>query len=225
MTELSTAGAAGTPATVTAVPFTVVLLNVRLNGTWAQKFMAAGIRLNMQNQADQQRVIERHAGEAQAVGRDAFRGQRTDAVGNRQADSGTPVFGWKKEGRAITNLRHVRAELEAMGYRIVNVNLRKKDGDTMFSLFVKFAPVGDTFAQLADIEGVLAQVLDTTWKFLHGYRNPKPTGTEVTLNPSHMLVGSDLTKELQALGEEMKGTVTVRDVHVLADGAIRCQWR
>lgn len=204
MTQLSTAGDAGTPATNGPIAF--LLLNIRVNPRVAQRLMAAGVTVVNQSRERGEQVVQRHVEQAEAAGRDAFRGGRTDQTGKRVADSGIPLFGWNELGRQLVCLKYVIADLGAMGMRIVSTNLRQKQGDNMLSWFVKFQ-VGEAAQIGGSVLAVeLGQALGSVYEHVHGYRNPD---TSVTINPSHRI------------DEHQVPDDAIYDLRILPDGHVR----
>ncbi len=185
-----------------------LLINCRVNPNGAQVLMAAGVKVVNQSIERTEQVVQRHAAEAAAIGRDGFRGNRTDTAGNRQADSGVPLFGWDPKGRQLVSMRTMVADLEAQGYRLVSVNLRKKDGDTMFSLFVKFQKPGEgvTVTEIGSgAQVAIDRQIHSVFEHCHGYRNPNGS---VTINVSHRV------------DEAQVPSTAIRDIRVRPDGRI-----
>ena len=186
-----------------------VKLNVRLNPRWAEKLKAAGINPFVRTVQQDQALRARQATEAVGKGLDPFRGERKDATGTVRPDSGTPVFGWKAEGRQSITLRHLIADVEGnLGMRLVHANTMQKEGDSMSSLRLTFAPEGEVVALSETAHGLVNELLGRTFQHLHCFRNPDGS---LTVNPSHI--------------EENPDAAEIRDLRMASDGSLRCEKR
>lgn len=159
--------------------FNKIGIRLRINPRRAQELTMAGI---IQRQRNERAVIARHSEQAAAVGKDAFRGNRTDPAGNKRPDSGTPVFTWKQEGRQLVCLEKVKQDIEAMGLRLTNANLFQKEGDHMFFLYLNFARERKSFELSPEADLIVSQLLARVYEHVHVYRNPDESAT---INPAH----------------------------------------
>lgn len=162
----------------------IVLLRIRINQNWVGKLKAAGIPMQTRTSAQEYQIIRRHTEQAVAVGRDAFRGQREDAVGFKRPDSGTPIFTWDPQGRVSVDLAMVREDLERNGFKLGRVDLLQKEGDRMGYLCFWYAPDREP-CKLVGTQGIVIDtLLSKVYEHLHGFRNPDGS---MTFNAAHML--------------------------------------
>jgi hypothetical protein len=165
-------------------PYSVVLIKPRLNPRRTARLVAAGIDFNVRSTERNREIVEHHAAEARELGRDGYRGQRTDATGQRQADSGTPVFGWQGAKHEATTLSCIVTDLQTAGYVMTGVWLQQKEGDIMSALNLKFEPKGTAVTVSKEAQLEIKITLAQSWRFMHVYRNPNGSAT---VNPSHLV--------------------------------------
>lgn len=188
-----------------------VKLNVRINPRWTERFNAAGIKPFVRTVQADQVMRAKQAAEAAGKGLDPFRGERKDATGTVRPDSGTPVFGWKAEGRESVTLRHLIPDVTSnLRMVLVNANTMQKEGDRMSSLRLTFARKGEGEAVVLSPEAkvLIDELLGRTFGHLHCFRNPDGS---LTPNPSHIVEEADPTE--------------VRDFRINSDGSLRCEKR
>lgn len=190
-----------------------VMFNIRLNEGQAGKLIRAGVRLVERDRHQDAQLRAAQEEEARANGRDPFRGNRTDATGIKRPDSGTPVFGWKAEGRQMVTLglalQDVQAEDGGLGMLLTDIHLVRKDGDRMYSLRLTFMPESsvEETAEVSDgAEAVLEYAATRTFEHLHCFRNPDGS---LTINSAHALSPEEVRPRF--------------DMRIRADGSIRCE--
>lgn len=191
-------------------PYVFVIVKPRLNPRWTARIVDAGIPLNQRTADRNREIAERHAAEAQSHGRDGWRGNRTDTVGQRQADSGVPVFGWEGTQEKAITLGAIRSDLVSAGYVLVSANLVQKEGDKMSFLYLRFEPrdTATPAVMSSEASNLIDEVLRSTWHHMHVFQNPNGSAT---VNPSHMLPP-----------EELAAAVTERHVMRMSkDGSFR----
>ncbi|MBI4435637.1 hypothetical protein HY630_03120 [Candidatus Uhrbacteria bacterium] len=166
----------------TKFPYKRFLLKVRVNPRTIDKLVAAGIR-HIQRTAEKQVEVEgRHAahrGEAHYR-----RHERTDATGRVMGDSGTPIFGWAKEGTPYdaVALEKIAQDLVDNGGVITDVHIVQKPDDRMGNLVVVFEAEGTPFQFGTEAERLVDELVDSSYGHIHGFKNPDETAT---INASH----------------------------------------
>jgi hypothetical protein len=113
-------------------------------------------------------------------------GVRTDAAGNKQADSGRKV--WGDNGLILGSVSRILQDFKVAGYVLENIFLQPKDGDRMYQLKLWYAPGAQSseVGSLPEVAAEIQKILDVPHEHVHGYENPDGTGT---LNLSHRVDG------------------------------------
>ncbi|HTL39415.1 MAG TPA: hypothetical protein VL306_01200, partial [Methylomirabilota bacterium] len=182
-----------------------VLVKFRINPARAAELRNAGlyeVRRTEQQDAD---LRKKQAAEAEALGRDPYRGRRIDGSGVIRPDSGTPMFSWDKDGRVNTCLALVQRDLQNnLGMVLTQINTLQKPQDHMAFLVLKFESEGTAITLNPKQAEVIERITGRVYGHLHGYRNPDRSWT---LNAAH---AEDKPSE-------------IRDVRINADGSVRCE--
>ncbi|MEI6627033.1 MAG: hypothetical protein WCL61_00345 [bacterium] len=161
---------------------TKILIRVRIADSAAEELRkVGGIAKAVLSQAKQREIIENHAFQAEQLGKDAFRGNRTDAAGNRQADSGKPRTGWGPTGWTMISFDRIMAEMKAIGFNLIGTNIIKKAGDHMSFLYLNFAD-GEPVQLSKEAEVAIQAIMERVFEFVHVFDNPDRS---ITINPSH----------------------------------------
>lgn len=189
----------------------LILVRVRLNPKKARALIDACVYLDRRTPERDAELRAEQAAEAEALGLDPYRGDRTDATGTVRPDSGRPVFGWKAEGRQSVSLGCVIQDLgERLAFGLQNVSLLQKPEDRMYFLCLGFKHVGEV-ERLADLSpratNEVHTVLGRPYGHLHAFRNQNGS---MTINVSH------------ALDPDQVDDSEIRDLRVLKDGGLRC---
>lgn len=194
----------------TEFPYTKVLVRIRLNPRWAERLQEAGVDLILRSLEDERRLIERKKTEAESVGREPFRGERKDATGTLQPDSGKSVFGWDQRGRENVSLAFLERDLEKVGFVLAGANLMQKEGDRMYFLYLTFESSGreTPLAPSREVMAMIRQLLGRFYGNVHAFKNPNGS---CTVNPAHAVVE----------GELPAGT-PLRQLRINATGHFRC---
>ncbi|OGE82431.1 MAG: hypothetical protein A3B10_03105 [Candidatus Doudnabacteria bacterium RIFCSPLOWO2_01_FULL_44_21] len=181
-----------------------VLVKFRINLTRAAELRAAGLYEVKRSIVQDQALRGRQAIEAEALGRDPYRGQRTDATGTVRPDSGTPMFTWDPKGRVNVCLATTIEDLQTiLGMVLTQVNTLQKPNDHMAFLVLKLENAGSPVNLSAKQQALIDRLTSRIYGHLHGYRNPDRSWT---LNAAH---AEDNPSE-------------IRDVRFSTDGSVRC---
>jgi hypothetical protein len=164
-----------------------VLIKIRVNPKRQQRLKGVGIKFNIRTIAKEHRIIRSHEDQAatirgtdaKASERDAYRGQRTDAGGTAQPDSGTPIFGWDKEGRRFVSICEAVSDLQKHGFVLQDVHMYQKETEQngMAFLCFWFKPGVEPFAFTAESRRECYILLNSVYGHVHGFRNPDRTMT------------------------------------------------
>lgn len=174
-----------------------LLVNLRINQKYFDQLIEADVRFIRATTAREMRIIADHEAEAKALGRDAYRADRTDATGKKQPDSGTPAFGWNAEGRESVTLMRVVEDLEHLGLVLTDVHITQKLGDEkkkMYSLKLNFAK-GEKARLVPEATNTINHLLRRTYGNLHAFRNPE--GRPDTVNAVNIVQNPDETRVLR----------------------------
>ncbi|MFA6132319.1 MAG: hypothetical protein WC702_04670 [Patescibacteria group bacterium] len=178
------------------------IVKPRINDRAAAMLKGLGVVCTVRSTQRQTELTERNIERASAAGRDGLRGDRTDAVGNRQADSGTPVFGWKAEGRQSVSLRCVLADVtRVFGWSVTGLTMFQKEGDRMYFLVVVLEAGKPALDMSPALQAKLTEILGRTFGHVHCFRNPDGS---VTVNPAHALNDDEVgeIRDLRVLDTE-----------------------
>lgn len=112
---------------------------------------------------------------------EAFAYQRKDAVGNKQADTGTEMFFEGKNGNAISFI-HLVDDLKESGYSLIDVFSYQKEGDRMSFICFKFNKEKSAgFPK--KVTDLLKVLCDKSWEHTHIWDNPNGS---ITINAAHL---------------------------------------
>jgi len=147
----------------------ILTLNFVLK-TGVDALKALGVRTSYRGAKDAKRVQERYVAQAEDIGRDAFRLDRTDRQGTPLPDSGRLMFGHEKAEGGAFMFGVLADDLFAAGFRMVDVNILREDHRDR--LFVNFKRE-DKSPELQDVAMLaISMLLDSWWTNLQGFRNP-----------------------------------------------------
>lgn len=181
-----------------------VLVKFRVNLSRAEELRAAGLYEVRRTVEQDVALRAKQASEAEALGRDPYRGKRADATGTIRPDSGVPIFSWDPKGRVDVCLVAAINDLKAnMGMVLTQVNTLQKANDHMAFLVLKFENEGKAVELSVTQQQVIDKITSRVYEHLHGYRNPDRSWT---LNAAH--------------AQDSPGQI--KDVYISADGSVRC---
>jgi hypothetical protein len=115
---------------------------------------------------------------------EAFAYERKDAVGTKQADTGTAMFYNEKkpkDGNAMTFV-HFIDDLKESGYNLIDLYSYQKDGDKMSFICFSFnRKESDGFP--SKVNNLLKQLAAKSWEHVHIWDNPNGS---ITVNAAHL---------------------------------------
>ena len=164
---------------------TKIIMRFRINKNWMKKLRFAGIRFFKRSEDRDKAIEAKHVAEAKSIGRDPYRGKRTDAAGDKRSDSGSPIWSWDNEGNRKVSLGCIMQDIiDHTGHTMTDMHVMQRPKERgMAFLYVTFNgdPEMDVPSKaVPHLEFIMARAYD----YLHGFRNPDGSWT---LNPSHAL--------------------------------------
>lgn len=158
-----------------------LLLKFRVNNRYTQ---AIADILEVKNRSKKQEY-DLTKNRVKEVGKEeAFAYQRKDAVGTKQADTGTAMFyneAKPKDGNSLSFI-HFIDDLKESGYNLVDLYSYQKDGDRMS--FICFSFNRQKSAGFpSKVNNLLKRLAAKSWQHVHIWDNPNGS---ITVNAAHI---------------------------------------
>lgn len=147
---------------------TITLNFVLKTGVDALK--ALGIRTSYRGAKQAKAVQARYVGQAEEIGRDAFRLGRTDRDDTPLPDSGRLMFGREDAAGEAFTFGQLVDDLAKAGFHLVDFNLLQEDNRDR--LFINFKREGEPIKVQDSLSLAVFNIIDGWWANLRGFRNP-----------------------------------------------------
>ena len=178
--------AEGRPAAKTTRGFrpVMVMVNMHITLDEAEEFERARWRTQEEPKEAYMARQAKQQAQSETLGRDHFRGQRFDHNGQPIGDSGTPVFGWDKQGRTNVSLIHIFEDLvRGLEFPYTGMRLRHKEGKNVVRLELYFSEGREPRGMTEAIKALVTRHIMKVWAHVHIFRNPDWTVTVNAVTP------------------------------------------
>lgn len=156
-----------------------LLLKFRVNTRYTET-IADILNVRNRSKKEEYELTKKRVAE---VGKDeAFAYQRTDAVGNKQADTGTEMFYEGDGGNALT-FANMLDDMKENGYNLIDVHSYQKNGDRMSFIVFSFNKE-KTAGFPPKVYALLRKLSDMSWLHVHIWDNPNGS---ITINAAHII--------------------------------------
>jgi len=162
-----------------------ILLKFRINPRKAGKLINAGCPVKSRTAEREKALIDKHANEAKKIGQNPHLYGRTDAAGNKQADSGNQFVIGGEDKKAFKNIcagllwNDIPQNLKM---HLTHINLFKKEGDEMYFMTLAFDD-GEKIHLSKELHKEVKAISNTAYKCVYVWNNPNGV---ITINCLHV---------------------------------------